>query len=328
MLEHDRFHDELLSVEEANSGLIEELRAIYQLTPEEQRVLSRVHERLQLYAQPLPARDPVEVGQFAAHRDAPYAAAAFTRRSFLTQINSVAALLFVALLVGALAFTFATVKHPTPAAVNVNNGIRVMLVPAQTSTPSKEALTQTAAILSQRLSSFGLQGYSIQVQNTGKQTGIQLHLPHFGDNEQQTLNILLGTGVLAFWDTGSLALPLGTLFDPNQFSNLNPDDHPLFTGQDLDPNSLQVGNDQNTGLPVIACSMQGEAVQSFQQFTSSHIGDSMTITLDNKVLSSPVIQSAIGGPFIIAGNFSQDQARAIVAVLKSGPLPVAMKRLS
>lgn len=328
MLEHDRFQNELLPVEEANPGLIEELHAIYQLTPEEQRVLTHVHERLQLYAQPQPAREPVEVGQFAAHRDAPYAAATFTRRRFLAQLNSVAAVLFVALLVGALIFTFTTVKHSTPGAVTPTNAIRVLLVPAQTSTPSKEALTQMVSILSQRLNSYGLQGYSIHVQAIKNQTGIQLLLPHFGSNEQQVLTILLGTGVLAFWDTGSLAPPLDTPFDPSQFSNLNPDDHPLFTGQDLDPNSLQVGNDQNTGLPVINCEMQGDAIQRFQQFTGSHIGDSMTITLDNQVLSSPVIQSAISGPFVIVGDFSQDQAKAIIAILKSGPLPVALKSLS
>lgn len=330
MLEHNELHDELLPVEQANAGLVEELRAIYQLTPEERQVLARVHERLELYAQPIPVPEPVKTGYSGRERarealnTSPVLA--FSRRRFLTQLNSVAAVLFVALLVGALVFTFATVKRANTA-VNAANGISVLLVPAQESAPSRAALQATVDILSQRISDFGLQGYSVQVQAIKQRAGIQVIVPHFGGNEQQTLAILLGTGVLAFWDTGYDSLMPGTSFDPAKFSNLNPGGRPPFTGQNLNPDSLQIMHDPNTNIIEIACTMQGDAIQRFQQFTGNHVGDILTITLDNTVVSSPTLEAAIGGPFVINGRFSQQQAQALIIVLKSGPLPVAMKVL-
>ncbi len=50
-------HDQLLPEEQANPGLLQELRTIYQVTPEEQRVLARVHERLSMYSYPLPVHE-------------------------------------------------------------------------------------------------------------------------------------------------------------------------------------------------------------------------------------------------------------------------------
>lgn len=335
MLEHNDLHDELLPAEQANAELIEQLRSIYQLTQEEQQVLARVHERLELYSQPIPVLEPIETVYSGRERPpqreallyaSPAPALTFSRRRFLTRLNSAAALLFVALLIGGLVFTFATVKHANTT-VSAANGIRVLLVPAQKSAPSQAALQATVSVFSQRISDFGLQGYSVQVQTINKQAGIQVIVPHFGGDEQQTLTILLGTGVLAFWDTGHNAFLPGMPFDPAQFSNLNPGDRPLFTGQDLNPDSLRLTTDPNTNLPEIACEMQGDALQRFQQFTGNHIGDALTITLDNTVISSPVIESAISGSFVIDGQFSQNQAKALVAVLKYGPLPVAMKIL-
>jgi len=51
-------------------------------------------------------------------------------------------------------------------------------------------------------------------------------------------------------------------------------------------------------------------------------------TLEGNVISSEIIQAEINGPFIVTGNFTQQQAFAIFVVLKYGLLPVELKQLS
>ncbi len=70
--------------------------------------------------------------------------------------------------------------------------------------------------------------------------------------------------------------------------------------------------------------MKGDAVGKLSSYTASHIGNYLTITLDHKVISSPVIQSQLPGNGQISGNFTLDQAQQLVNVLKYGALPVAL----
>ena len=99
---------------------------------------------------------------------------------------------------------------------------------------------------------------------------------------------------------------------------------PAFTGKDLDASSLKVNKGYSQqGSLTIQFSMRSDAIQRFQSYTAGKIGDYLTITLDSKVLESAVINSAISGPGKIVGDFTQQQANAIVAALKSGALPVA-----
>ena len=73
--------------------------------------------------------------------------------------------------------------------------------------------------------------------------------------------------------------------------------------------------------------MKGDALKRFQRYTANNIGHSLTITLDGKVIESAIIHSSIAGPFEVSADFTQQQASAIVSVLKYGPLPVELKKL-
>ncbi len=158
-------------------------------------------------------------------------------------------------------------------------------------------------------------------------------LPHFGNIEQPTINTLLQVGVLDFWNTGprsneNAILAQGTPFHPNQYIQYNPGGQPLFTNRDFDPTTLSVGYDPQTGRPQINGEMKGNAIARFGQFTARYVNYGLTMTLDGKVMSSANIQSAINGPFVIIGNFTQQQAQALVSVLKYAPLPFGLKQVS
>jgi hypothetical protein len=317
-------HDELLPEEQANPDLIRELRTTYQMKPEAQQALSRVHERLAQSSRPIPLRESVRTeGRaptqwFARPASTPYQPGQ-SRRILLSRFNIFAAMLFIVLLVGALALTYATIRHTT---------ISITLVPAGNgSTPSQTQREAASALLSLRFNDFGMQVSDVSIQSTKGQPSIMMKLSYFGSYDQQAINILLQAGNLEFWDTGPQPPAPNTTFDPSLFTQYNPDGKPQFTGADLNPSQISVSTDSLTGQPQITCEMKGDAINRFLMFTSRSIGDALTITLDGKVLSSPIIQNAISGPFVIIGNFTQQQAKALATDLRSGSLPFALKQL-
>jgi preprotein translocase subunit SecD len=69
-----------------------------------------------------------------------------------------------------------------------------------------------------------------------------------------------------------------------------------------------------------------EGGRRFRNETGRHIGDNMAIVLDDRVVSAPVIQSAIGsrGQITMGGNDLQ-AAQDLALVLRAGALPVPLK---
>jgi preprotein translocase subunit SecD len=215
--------------------------------------------------------------------------------------------------------------------LDLQGGVRVLLIPD----PSKhynidQVNNEIAAVrdnIEQRVNGgLGVSEPDIRIETTSNGPAIAVELPglNSGDPFAQ-INSLLRTGDLEFWNTGSQSLPQGTTFDPSQFTQYNPGGKPQFTGADLDPSQIGVGTDPNTGQPEINFEMKGGAIAKFASFTQNNIGSYLTVTLDGKVISSPVIQNAITGPGVINGQFTVQEAQSIAEVLRVGALPLSLK---
>ncbi len=97
----------------------------------------------------------------------------------------------------------------------------------------------------------------------------------------------------------------------------------IMTGRDLE--TASVGLDQY-GQPEILFKLQPSGTKIFADYTASHVGDILAIVLDKRVISAPVIQSAIpDGSGRITGRFSLEQARSVAIQLRYGALPVPLK---
>ena len=76
------------------------------------------------------------------------------------------------------------------------------------------------------------------------------------------------------------------------------------------------------GEPYVSLSLNAKGAEIFANVTATNIGKRLAIVLDGKVVSAPVIRSAIpGGQAMIEGSFTVDEANDLANVLESGALP-------
>ena len=97
---------------------------------------------------------------------------------------------------------------------------------------------------------------------------------------------------------------------------------PIITGSDL---ADAYPTTDSFGRPAVGFTLSPAAAEKFAEFTQSHIGKRMAIVLDNYVVSAPVIQARIYDKGIITGNFSPQEVKNLVVILKGGALPTDLK---
>ena len=80
------------------------------------------------------------------------------------------------------------------------------------------------------------------------------------------------------------------------------------------------------GQPVVEFSFNALGARKFGEITQANIGKRFAVVLDGKVITAPVIRSAIlGGRGIIEGNFTVESANELAILLRAGALPAPMK---
>jgi preprotein translocase subunit SecD len=78
---------------------------------------------------------------------------------------------------------------------------------------------------------------------------------------------------------------------------------------------------------VVDFSLTGEGATEFADLTTALVGRQLAIVLDATVISAPTIEGPItGGTGQITGNFTENRAKSLAAVLQAGALPVELER--
>jgi preprotein translocase subunit SecD len=143
------------------------------------------------------------------------------------------------------------------------------------------------------------------------------------------ITLLTTSGTVAILDTGSDILPSGTnviskmcssACAPGQY-------HVAFTGDQIDRNQVAAQPDNQSGQWVVQFAFAGSARQQFASYTAAHIGEYLTIAVDNVVVESATIQSEIDNSCQISGMTEAD-ARQLAANLKLGALPAVITVVS
>ncbi|HKU96395.1 MAG TPA: protein translocase subunit SecD [Vineibacter sp.] len=97
----------------------------------------------------------------------------------------------------------------------------------------------------------------------------------------------------------------------------------VVSGEEL--TDAQATFDQQTNRPIVSFRFTTSGGRAFCRATTDNIGKPLAIVLDERVISAPVIQSAIcGGSGIITGNFTTQQTNELSLQLRSGALPATL----
>ena len=100
----------------------------------------------------------------------------------------------------------------------------------------------------------------------------------------------------------------------------------VLTGNDL--SYVGPGTDE-FGKPVVQIKFKRSAAETFYKVTKEWQGKPLAIQLDDKVISAPNINAAIGGgEAIIQGGFTVQEMRDLVIQLKAGALPAPVDIIS
>jgi preprotein translocase subunit SecD len=174
-------------------------------------------------------------------------------------------------------------------------------------------------IVERRVNSTGV---SEPVVTTQGKDRVVVELP--GVTDPEAVRKLVGTtGRLDFVPLGTTQATANQTLDPKTYP-------PLFSGDQV--SSATVGTDQN-GRPAVNFVLKDTGKNLFADYTRDHIGQYFAITLDNSVISAPVINDSIpnGNVQITGGGlggFSAKEATDLVTVLKFGSLPFPIVALS
>ncbi len=219
-------------------------------------------------------------------------------------------------------------------------------------------LQVTRQILERRANALGVSEITMQIAGNCR---IVAEFPGV-ENPEQIVAALQQTGRLEFVDMGTTPVPEGTIIKTDYGrESATPADqtgetpavtptaeatptstpaetsptpeptaeekiyHTVLTGAALEPARILVRQDQ-VGKFVIEFALKPDAKDLFAEYTSTHIGQVLAIVLDGRVISTPVIQSAItDGAGVITGNFTEESANALAIQLRYGALPIPVK---
>ena len=189
--------------------------------------------------------------------------------------------------------------------------VRFEARPPQGQTLRDGDMEAVKTIIENRVNALGVAEPLIQIESNNR---LIVELPGIDDPEE-AIRVFRQTGQLLILNTGYQFMQEGSVLTPTP-------DQTVLMGRDL--MDARVGFDA-LASPRIEFDLHPEAGARFSEYTSNHIGEVLTITVDDIVISSASIRSEIRDRGVITGSFTADQARHIAIQLRYGALPVPLE---
>lgn len=230
--------------------------------------------------------------------------------------------------------------------LDLRGGMQVLLevdLPAETAV-DEQSMQDARQILENRSNGLGVSEVVFQVAGNRRIVG---EFPGLTDTAQ-VIAILKETGQLEFVNMGTAPVAEGTIIQtdiagsaaaqqasPTTAPTLEqgaptPEPtaapiiyHTVMTGDLL--KSVSVTTNQ-TGQYVVSFELKPEGQQLFADYTTNNVNTYLAIVVDKKVISTPIIKTAITqGSGVIEGNFTYESANALAVQLRYGSLPIPLK---
>ena len=237
-------------------------------------------------------------------------------------------------LVGGSIWLILNDDYPIQQGLDLEGGLQVLLeadVPEDRPIEIGEMNT-TRQIVGQRINALGVVEPLVQIEGERR---ILVELPGV-DNPQMAIDLIQGTALLEFVDSGAQPLPEGLCIR----TSLNDGPSPCELGAEdnlnqiltfdtvLTGDGLRSATSQPTGLGTgyaVAFDLESEAAAIFEEHTRANQGNFLTIVLDKRVISSPRINAVISDSGSITGDFTLEEAQQLALQLQYGSLPIPLR---
>lgn len=229
-----------------------------------------------------------------------------------------------------------------------DQSLSIQLSEAELHSIQQNTIEQTMGILRNRVNELGVGEAVVQQQGA---TRVAVDLPGIQD-AARAKQILGGTATLQFYLVDQDNDPLlveRTGAVPISSKLYKMDGHPILLKRQVvlsgDSITSAVSSfDQQTATPAVAIQLGGGGEAFFTQVTRENIGKRMAIVFvetkttiqtidgvekkithrDERVISAPVIQNALGSNFQITGLADSKEANDLALLLRAGALPAAI----
>lgn len=117
---------------------------------------------------------------------------------------------------------------------------------------------------------------------------------------------------------------LKTIGKTGELKFVAPDNTTVLTGSDV--KSASVGTDPQNNQPLINLQLSDSGTKKFAAATEKYLGQTISIYMDDEVLTSPTVNSVISdGKAQITGSMTIDEAKRQADIISAGALPVTLK---
>lgn len=229
-----------------------------------------------------------------------------------------------------------------------DNEIMASIPPAELNTMRQNTIEQTMSILRNRVNELGVGEAVVQQQGA---TRVAVDLPGIQD-AARAKQILGGTATLQFYlvdqdNDPQIAKQTGSVPVSDKLYMM--DNHPILLKRQVvlsgDSITSAVSSfDQQTATPAVQIQLGGGGESLFTKVTRENIGKRMAIVYvetknsiqtlngeeqrithrEERVISAPVIQNALGNNFQITGLADSKEASNLALLLRAGALPAAI----
>ena len=188
----------------------------------------------------------------------------------------------------------------------------------------RDAVEQSLEVVRRRLDETGMVEPMITRQGSDS---ILVQLP--GVNDPHHIRELLGTTArMTFhWAANDKSAVLGKIISvqgDTSGERYQLEERVALEGKHI--SDARLAFNQETGEPVVNFKLDNEGARRFGDMTKHNIGRALAIVLDDRVVTAPVIRSAIqGGSGEISGSFTSASANDLALLLRAGALPAPLK---
>ncbi|MDU3724197.1 MAG: protein translocase subunit SecD [Clostridium celatum] len=185
--------------------------------------------------------------------------------------------------------------------LDLQGGVSV-LMEIQDENVTNEDLEKTRQLIDLRVNKLGVAETSVSVEGDRR---IRVEIP--GEYDSKNLvDSLAKTGNLTFKDS---------------------EGNEVLNGKDVAEASVMM--DSTSGKPVVSLKLNDEGTKKFAEATTNNLNKTISIYMDDEVISSPKVNSVItDGNAIIEGSSSVEEAQNLAGRINAGALPVTVKAIS